>query len=148
MKPVNQTLFGDGSEGTDYGNCFIACLATILEYPLRKIPHFCEDKKHWFQHCNIWLSEFGLSFFECRFTAPAEVEISYFSNHWGYHLIGGESPRGIQHWVVGKEGKIVHDPHPSKTGLIGEPTDWSYGLILVRDPAGFFVPTQFLEDLP
>lgn len=144
MKPVNQTLFGDGSDGTECGNCFPACLASIIEYPLRDIPNFCEDQKHWFQNCNIWLSEFGLSYFDCKMGID---DLEYNSKHWGYHLICGESARGILHNVVGKKGKIVHDPHPSNAGLIGKPEDWSYGLILMRDPAGFFVPTPFAGEM-
>ena len=144
MKPVNQTLFGDGTNGSDYGNCFPACLASILEYPLQDIPNFCEDKDNWFQHANMWLSEFGLSYFDCKMGV---ADLEHNSQHWGYHLICGQSARGaILHNVVGKEGKIVHDPHPSKLGLIGEREDWSYGLIIVRDPAGF-VPPPFLGEL-
>ena len=35
MKPVDQTLFGEGR-----GNCLPACIASVLELPLEAVPHF------------------------------------------------------------------------------------------------------------
>jgi hypothetical protein len=34
-----------------------------------------------------------------------------------YHVISGPGPRGCHHSVVGLNGKMVHDPHPDRTGL-------------------------------
>jgi hypothetical protein len=47
-----------------------------------------------------------------------------------YHQISGPSPRGqgIWHAVVGCNGQIVHDPHPSKAGLL-DPEQWQYAIL-------------------
>lgn len=54
-------------------------------------------------------------------------------------ILGGKSPRGIQggHAVVGKWSRtsgwqVVHDPHPSGDGILGEPTTVSFWI--PKDP--------------
>lgn len=43
----------------------------------------------------------------------------------GYHVACGKSPRSDQeHAVVALDGKIVHDPHPTRAGLDGGITWW------------------------
>jgi hypothetical protein len=43
----------------------------------------------------------------------------------GYHIACGKSPRlKHQHAVVALDGKIVHDPHPTRAGLDGEIASW------------------------
>jgi hypothetical protein len=39
----------------------------------------------------------------------------------GYAIADGDGPRGVRHSVVVLDGQIVHDPHPSRAGLIGKP---------------------------
>lgn len=55
---------------------------------------------------------------------PAAVELY----HPGVHYIAsGKSPRGdFLHSTVHLDGKLVHDPHPSRDGLDGEPTDFEF----------------------
>lgn len=50
----------------------------------------------------------------------------------GYHIIGGPSPRGggILHAVVGLNGEVAFDPHPSKAGLAGDPSKWTYDYLV------------------
>lgn len=57
-----------------------------------------------------------------------------------YHEISGPSPRGngVYHAVVGRNGEVVHDPHPSRAGLAGDPATWEY-CYLVK--AGGAIPT-------
>ena len=49
-----------------------------------------------------------------------EFEPRPFWNPLGYHLICGPSPRGggMSHATVGRNGEIVHDPHPDGTGVV------------------------------
>jgi hypothetical protein len=43
----------------------------------------------------------------------------------GYHIATGKSPRSDQvHAVVALDGRIVHDPHPSRAGLDGAIASW------------------------
>ncbi|WP_282638114.1 hypothetical protein [Sphingobacterium thalpophilum] len=39
----------------------------------------------------------------------------------GYYFVTGKSPRGdFNHIVIYKDGKMVHDPHPSGAGILTE----------------------------
>ena len=69
MKPISQTknslFFSDGTRLT-YGNCLVACIASILEEPIDEIPNIYtfynlgvkhDNVEHdvWFQVINQWL---------------------------------------------------------------------------------------------
>lgn len=109
MKPVNQTMFGK-----DDGNCFPACLASVLELSLYAVPHFCMAySSEWFQQTNKWLAKWHLGLIQIDASTAPYILISC------YHLMSGPSPRnGVQHSVVGQNGIMVHDPHPDRTGLL------------------------------
>jgi len=111
VKPVHQTLFG--SEG----NCLITCFACILEVSLESTPTIYCDYKRWPEsehRLREWLGQYGLDYLMidvCR--SPGDIT-------WpkGYHILGGPGPRGCGHAVVGFNGMMVHDPHPSGEGLL------------------------------
>lgn len=47
--------------------------------------------------------------------------------------MSGMSPRGFRHAVVARNGVMVHDPHPTRGGLIGPGEDgWQYGFLIAR----------------
>ena len=114
MKPVDQTLFGEGR-----GNCLQACIASVLELPLEAVPHFVL-KDDWVEALQMFLARFDL------WTIPMDASSSWDKRFVprGYHLISGPSPRdnSIWHSIVGYQGKMVHDPHPSRAGLEKEET--------------------------
>ena len=57
MIKIWQTQFGDGN-----GNCFQACVASILELTLNEVPHFCRDYgKDWVWQTGKWLQKWGLN---------------------------------------------------------------------------------------
>ena len=108
MKPVLQTRFGAE------GNCTQACIASILEISIEGIPHVTaeEDRNGWII-LERWLERehaLALVHFPKGFMRGVQPI--------GFHLIGGTSPRGLPHAVVGYEGRIVHDPHPDGGGLV------------------------------
>lgn len=107
MKPIDQTTFG-----SPYGNCFQACVASILELPLEDVPHFCEgDNPRWLLDLEEWLRPRGL--------APMLVQAEGCpALDDAYGLLGGPSPRGCNHSVVVRGVEVVHDPHPSREGLL------------------------------
>jgi hypothetical protein len=106
MKPVYQTKFGDKE-----GNCFAACLASLLEIEIDSVPDFYAlYRSAWYLRFQDWLQQFGL----------VAVMFSDLPNDFPrnlYYLVGGESERGILHSCVAYNEEIVHDPHPSGTGL-------------------------------
>ena len=131
MKPVDQTKFlADYKAGPDQvGNCFPACVASILELPLEEIPNFCAYE-NWYEKANEWLNKRDLCIVLIR---------GYDQDRAGLPCIciaTGKSPRGdFLHCVVWKEGRIVHDPHPSRDGIVSNPEDMCY--LVPLDPKHF-----------
>lgn len=122
MKKVYQTRFGGLDKPLEeQGNCFQACVASILEIPLEDafdcIP-FEEypksklfEKQVWYLEFNKWLAGFGLAsiFLEWEPTTP---KITTFL---GYHIAEFKRtpPKdGMNHAVVIYNGEVVHDPNP------------------------------------
>lgn len=114
MKPVDQTKFGEVE-----GNCLEACLASILELPLDKVPEFRSTRNScWLIDLNHWLEQYGLQ----------AMDVDDFSLvPKGYCIVAGASPRlKTLHGVVYLNGKMVHDPHPSRDGIKSEPVYWTF----------------------
>jgi hypothetical protein len=102
--PLVQTRTGKN------GNCMATALASILEC---EVPEFGMDvtDEEWWQNLREWLKSKGYRYRHLPTTAAVPE---------GYYIMVGKSWRGGRHAVVGKGGKIVHDPHPedgTKRGL-------------------------------
>lgn len=126
MKPVDQTLFGYPS-----GNCFAACVASVLELPLADVPNFMLNHATWFEDAYAWLATRG---FTPLFVKADAVRCGYVDprpliDAGHYFIVGGLSPRGEHlHSIVQHRGVTVHDPHQSRAGIRGE---WSDFIVLV-----------------
>ncbi len=103
MKAVTQTRVGED------GNCFAACLASILELPIYDIPEFGGDDE-WLGNVQAFLAGHGLYYVQISPDEPS-VEAA-FSIGEVYHTIEGISPRGGPHAIVGRNGRPCWDPHP------------------------------------
>ncbi len=103
MRPVDQTTYGRHD-----GNCFSACLASILEISIEEVPLFLgpywDDFLPWLKDRGLWASLYRRS----------EGHVPP-----GYSIAGGPSKRfaGKMHACVAYNGMVVHDPHPSRDGL-------------------------------
>lgn len=100
----DQTRFGAD------GNCFAACLATLLGLDMQEVPE-----------ANEWLRQRGLALVVVDvkdkpfYRLPPGVPV----------ILGGVSPRNPEwsHAVVGMSADdgwnydILHDPHPSRDGI-------------------------------
>ena len=139
MIPYHQLNGHDPDNGV-YGDCYRACLGSILEIDPRDMPNFCEKPEdEYLEFTRNWLAEnCGVA----MATFPYETkDLSELLKHLGalnpgiYFTLGGRSPRGFNHEVVVLDGKIVHDPAPSGGGLVGPMDDGYYWVsILVYDP--------------
>ena len=117
MIPVEQTRLGYPN-----GNCFNACIASVLERPLEEIPDLMlgtDGKgKGWWPLYQQWFREQG-------FEATAYL----YDDIWfprGYSLMSAQSPRGdFLHSVVCLDGNVVWDPHPQREMGLGQPADWT-----------------------
>ncbi len=130
MTPVDQlVLYQD--EPRIWGDCQRACIASLLDLPALEVPHFLELAN-------------GVAFDNYDmiedFLAPRGLVVLWqrsLAYHWQpgepdcYHLLSGPSPRfNTGHMVVGLNGKVFHDPHPSRAGLAGNPANWSCSFIV------------------
>lgn len=114
MKPVFQTNIHNESTN---GNCMRASLASIFEISIDDLPRFEEmDKDKWRKAFENWLGTQGYSL-----SITKEQPITD-----GYYMMLGKTVRGVLHCVVAKQGNMVHDPHPSGTGLTTITRYWQF----------------------
>ncbi len=157
MIPVDQTRYGlpekDEPTKDPPGNCWTACVASILELPLSEIPDEAafwkpgmtpmESWRPYLRSMHEWLHERGITLIEVaaknlNFCGPIECFEKFPS------ILVGPSPRNPErglHAVVGLGGNIIHDPHWSRAGLSGEPLEWSHD-ILIANPKFAVISTQ------
>ena len=135
MKPVDQE-FTHRPEIGQQGDCQRAVIASLLEKPIADVPHFlqiaADPDDYW-----TLLQKFCLSHGYAYLTVPARSGALFLGDVTGiYHEISGPSPRGngVFHAVVGLDGQIVFDPHPSRAGLAGTPAEWEHAYLVLVDP--------------
>lgn len=114
MEMQDQTIMaGEGR----VGDCFRACLASIIGKKTEGVPHFgLLGDLHAMETAVAWLNYHGYEVgTQASDYGPDEAEIL------PLHIMKGYSPRGIYHAVVGstETGEMVHDPHPSRAGIKG-----------------------------
>lgn len=126
MIPVDQAITDRSDENGRLGDCVRACLASLLEVPLKYVPHVIEHPEWW--TCarlavrDLTDGEKDLIGVDDRNQVIVPMPV----------IASGPSPRGDWlHAVIvdSATGKLLHDPHPSRAGLAGEPQDY----ILVVD---------------
>lgn len=137
MKPVRQTDFGKGT-----GDCWAACIASILELPLSEVPNFCHDdlRSGWLKRTINWLYARGIGIIYIEDAGKALSERPHLVVGC-FCILTGRSPRAkdgeddFLHSVVGfckmkevKDGyqtvvEFTHDPHPSNDFIVGDPRD-------------------------
>jgi len=134
MKPVDQRHINK-----DTGDCETCAIASILELPYEAVPLFVKDHVekgiHWYQALWDFLKQQGYQATSVHVAAGSDPQQALKEKWAGtilahiplprYVEANGPSPRGAWgHAVVWDtvEGKIAHDPHPSRAGLKGGPT--------------------------
>lgn len=144
MTPVDQINFQRNT-----GDCFSACLATLLDIPLSEVPNFraaeqasMDSKEVYIKSMDhmarVWLGERGLSLVGISFNNEKDLH----SHYWGYNILcilSGQSPRKNEdgstkrHCVVGctkgYEIEVIHDPHPDRTGVTNEQHYYVYFIV-------------------
>ena len=105
------------------GDCFAACVASLLELDLDTVPNFVAAKGNWIDIANDWAATRNFQF------------VWWSASHGcipaGNHILVGKSPRGdYSHAIVvngpGYAEDIVHDPHPSRAGV----EKWQFRYVL------------------
>lgn len=129
MTPVDQTIFVGDVEGRP-GNCMQAAVASILGLPLDAVPHFAAMPADEGDSWPCW-DAFD-SFFDARGFEAVRLDYEFCPE--SFYLASGPSPRGVSHMVVMRDGKLAHDPHPSRAGISKVESVW---LLLARDAERF-----------
>lgn len=127
MRPVDQEFLHDKAAGVE-GDCFRAVLASILERPIAEVPHFADITKgqgasEFWESVYEWLETQGYEYVSTKVAPEGALE---------FHSLSGPSPRGngTYHAVVGLNGEVAHDPHPSRAGITGDPAGWYFGYLI------------------
>jgi hypothetical protein len=146
MREVTQTkfsIFKSNGERITYGNCLVACLASILEEPIEEIPNIYTfygvepeyisiEKRNgqpiplWLYVLNVWLENKH----KRRLVKRTSEELEH-----GYTITRGKSFRNLPHCVVGSCNKdygtnrMEWDPHPSREGL--KSVDYYYQIVRI-----------------
>lgn len=104
---VTQTiLYSPDAEARGvYGNCLQAAIASALGLELDAVPHFGAFT-WWEPAVRLWLRGRWLDWRMVE-DIPAGRSI----------VVGSTSRHTGDHAVVGDRGRVVWDPHPSRTGL-------------------------------
>lgn len=98
------------------GRCFPTCIASILDIDERDVPDLDNTDR---AQVDKFLAPYGYYY----------REVGTDVRPLGYHIILGVSPRGGNHSVVGRDGKLVHDPHPQDGTGRGLVKAYGYGIL-------------------
>ena len=108
MEFIDQTK--DGKQG----NCMSACIASLMGITIDDVPNFFEisnNDKEWWIELRKWLATHHFGIMTINF------EQGWAERFNGYLIVSGISQRDIFHATIWKNGKMVHDPHSSKSGI-------------------------------
>ena len=119
MKPVDQEFFFDKGE---VGDCVRAVTASILELDPKDVPHFVKLKpgSDWYDDWEQFMISHGTT--PVLVTGPWENDKPPVPLR--YYLASGPADRGCKHIVIMENGKLAHDPHPSRAGLLNIEAVW------------------------
>jgi hypothetical protein len=100
-------------------DCFSACLSWLLKLPQDEVPDFTDPEDpnsgKFYHNVADFLNARGLRMMMIEWRdLPAMLG--------GPVIARGTSPREKAHAVLWDDDGLMHDPHPSRDGLVGEPT--------------------------
>lgn len=136
MKPVYQTILTAPG-----GDCFRACVASILELRLDDVPNIQNSDNHdWWQAWNDWLE-------------PRKIYLCAWAGDWrpkGYSILTVKSKaHAWHHAVVALDSRPIWNPRPGYGNdvRIDEYGAWSEWVTFgVLDPAVLFSQNATLEE--
>jgi hypothetical protein len=133
--PVTQTRFyePDAPPDKQRGNCLTAVVASLLHLPIEAVPNFAQDDVDSNGERNWWYSMW-------TFVHEQDAHIVLLRDEhqpdsaWPLpepgepYTVSGVSPRDprIHHIVIYRDGVMVHDPHPDRTGLVTEDGEYRW----------------------
>jgi hypothetical protein len=143
VRPIHQTVLPD-EDNPLKGNCFAACLASVLELPLDDVPHVMHHED-WRERTNAWLASRGMGTIEV--SLETEEPALYPVPPGMLVIVSGRTVRHPErlHAVVartvagGCQWEYLHDPHPAG-GFLIQATHLMW--VVPLDPAGLITRNQ------
>jgi hypothetical protein len=138
MTPVEAIIKQHDPDAGQCGDCWRACIASMLDLPTEAVPHFAVDAEGKMlngEDASLKLMEFlrplGFSYVEVPFSlaegdtvddALTKIGAAWMRDvHW---TLLGKSKRGFNHVVVCRGAKVVHDPtYGDPHGIVGPAED-------------------------
>lgn len=113
-----QTILAGRDDGV-YGNCMQTAVAAVLDLPIEAVPHFVQFES-WRAALRLWAN--GADLTVDHYFGPTLND----RPHDAVLIAAGRSPRGtdVTHVVLWSGDAMVHDVHPDRTGIVGEPTEF------------------------
>ena len=94
------------------GNCFEACVASLMEVAVNKVPDLEKFGTKWREGLSAFLEFNG---YKLAVDCYSPFELSGFE---GEYIVTGPSPRGDwHHAVIHQKGELLFDPYPGGNGL-------------------------------
>jgi hypothetical protein len=143
MIPVTQTkvvVRNSKDEIIVNGNCYAAAIASLLELPLTEVPNvevfFQIEGSYWnevmltFINSKGWdlCSDDRYKVFHPELARAIRSQDERTDEEYradlrlmledNYYLVSGPSVRGVNHITIYKAGELIHDPHPTKEGIL------------------------------
>lgn len=137
MIPKTQTRLHQGNKPEERGNCFPSVIASMLEMDVEDViqiqEHYDTD---WMDILLNWLSERNYIYCSADHFKCFHPDLHYQLRWSGdkdefineqcalykdqYYFVAGRSPRNsdINHIVIFQNGKMIHDPHPDRSGIL------------------------------
>ena len=117
MSPVFQRT---GAKTGEHGDCFSACMASVMDLPLAAVPNFNVNMTngetlavHNIRKLRKWLHTKGYSYAEIGYQMPTlrnMLDHMYNLIPDTTYLLMGRTNTYRVHCVVAKGGDIIHDP--------------------------------------
>lgn len=142
MNFQRQTKFGGAdAPANERGDCFAACVASILGVPVASLPNFCAlgTDETWASMANEWLSVHA-GVMLITYVGDPLIDAPMYGRH-GVMIASGPAERGHIHCVLWRCGKLLHDPHPSNAGLL-KADHFDLMVVLDADRLQAFVRSQ------
>lgn len=125
MTPIKQTRFSDPEKGI-HGNCFSACIASLLDLSINDVPDFSALGNEWSKvYYEFMNKQPGIIVDGCKYSIDKKSYPNDIDDYPGiddYVIVGGSSLRDPirGHAVIynHKTKTMAHDPHPSNDGLV------------------------------
>lgn len=147
MKPVDSMIKNHDPANGRFGDCYRACIASLLEMPAADVPHFCDgiddDNADDAPEAVEAASRFVFEQTGCRLVEfPVEAgHLDTLLQNFGsrfegiHYLLLGQSTRGTNHQVIGCGSKIVHDPtYGDPHGITGPARDGFFWVGMIVRP--------------